>query len=153
MFNAFEFNTAPFNSLAGLSGSVVPASSSFHAALASWLYPQTIERERLVIFGEDATCTLYSVSPGAGEEEVIELETGWVARRIPTIESTGAEAWRLEIVDDRVDWNMLKYVTKVRLRGATDEEQTYEVLERYNAMKPGKVYHIHMQVLCNFDPS
>ena len=127
--------------------------SSFNLALSQWLYPQTIERERLVIFGEDAICTLYSVSRSGGVQQVIELTAGWMARRIPTIESTGAEAWRLEIVDDHVDWNMLKYVTKVRLRGATDEEQTYEVLERYNAMKPGKVYHIHMQAICNFDPS
>ena len=121
--------------------------------LGESLYRAMLERERRVLFGTQATCTLYSVTPGAGQQEVIELTTGWMARRIPTIESGGGETWRLEIVDDRVDWNMLKYVTKVRLRGAIDEEQTYEVLERYNAMKPGKVYHIQMQAICNFDPS
>lgn len=126
---------------------------SFHSVLGESLYPAILERERRVLFGTQATCTLYSVTPGAGQQEVIKLTAGWMARRIPTIESGGGETWRLEIVDDRVDWNMLKYVTKVRLRGATDEEQTYEVLERYNAMKPGKVYHIHMQAICNFDPS
>ena len=131
----------------------VPTSSDFHSSLARLLYPEMLERERVTLFGEDATCTLYTVTPDAGEEVVIELDTGWSARRIPTIESGGTETWRLEITDDRVDWNMLKYVTKVRLRGATDEEQIYEISERYNAMKPGKVYHIHMQAICNFDPS
>lgn len=125
---------------------------SFHEGLAAWLYPQTIERERRVIFGDDATCTLIEVSPSA-EDVVHVLTTGWMARRIPTIESGGDEYWRLELVADEVDWNTLKYVTKVRMRGATDEEQIYEVLDRYNAMKPGKVYHIRMQAICNIDPS
>jgi hypothetical protein len=142
--------------LAGKSASFiydVPAPPDFHTSLARLLYPEMLERERVTLFGEDATCTLYTVTPDAGEEVVIELDTGWSARRIPTIESGGTETWRLEITDDRVDWNMLKYVTKVRLRGATEEEQIYEISERYNAMKPGKVYHIHMQAICNFDPS
>jgi hypothetical protein len=152
MWNGSLWNESQWNSSGGTGAPLGALEHSFHASLAAFLYPNMIERERRVLFGALATCVLYSVSP-AGEQEVIDLGTGWTARRIPTIESGGGETWRLEIVDDRVDWNMLKYVTKVRLRGAIDEEQTYEVLERYNAMKPGKVYQIQMQAICNFDPS
>lgn len=127
--------------------------SGFHSALGTTLYRSAIERERRVIFGDNAMCALYTVSPGVGEELLIELDMGWMAGRISTIESADPETWRLEITDDRVDWNTLKNVTKVRLRGATDEEQTYTVLERYNAMKPGHVYQIRMQVICSIDPS
>jgi len=125
----------------------------FNQVLGSILYPNTLELERLAIFGANATCTLYTVTPGAGEQQVVELETGWMARRIPTIESGAEEQWRLEIVGNATDWNVLKNVTKVRMRGATDEEQMYEVLDRYNAMKPGKVYQLRMQAICSIDPS
>jgi hypothetical protein len=128
-------------------------SGGFNTALGSTLYNSALERERRVLFGSNAVCTLYSVSPGGGEQIVLELPAGWSARRIPTIEDGAPEAWRLEITDDRIDWNTLKNITKVRLRGATDEEQTYVVLERYNAMKPGHVYQIRMQMICNVDPS
>jgi len=125
----------------------------FNQVLGSILYPKTLERERLVIFGEDARAELISVSP-AGEEVLYTLTAGpWVPRRIPDIESGSVETWRLEIAGNLTDWDTLKNVTKVRLRGATDEEQMYEVLDRYNAMKPGKVYHIRMQAICNIDPS
>jgi len=126
---------------------------SFNQALGSFIYPAMLNRERLTLYGNDARAELIAVTP-EGEEVLYTLTSGpWVPRRIPTIESGGDETWRLEIASDLTDWNVLKNVSKVRLRGATDEEQMYEVLGAYNAMKPGKVYHIRMQAICNIDPS
>jgi hypothetical protein len=150
MFNTSQFNDALFNGQAGFVP-VLPE-YSFHAALADHLYRNLINRERRVLFGMNAAVELLTVSP-AGEESLMVLTDNWTARRIPTIESASAEEWRLEIEGEPGDWNTLKNATRVRLRGATDEEQIYEVLDRYNAMKPGKVYHIRMQAICNIDPS
>jgi hypothetical protein len=156
VFNQSTYNETLFNAGAGFTPPPLPPAegeSSFNRALAFFLYPNTLERERLTLYGGDAYAELIAVSP-AGEEVLYALTNGpWVARRIPTIESGGDETWRLEIAGELTDWNVLKNVTKVRLRGATDEEQMYEVLGAYNAMKPGKVYHIRMQAICNIDPS
>jgi len=153
MFNDALFNAQAFNSPAGPFEPPELPPYSFNFALAEYLYPNMLERERLTFYGNNAYAELISVSP-AGEEVVYTLTGGpWVPRRIPTIESGGDETWRLEIAGDLADWNTLRNVTKVRLRGATDEEQMYEVLDRYNAMKPGRVYQIRMQAICNIDPS
>ena len=126
---------------------------TFQSAMAKWVYPNMLERERATLYGENARAELVSVTP-SGETVIYTLTDGpWVARRIPTIENESPEQWRLEIAGDLVDWNELKYVTKVRMRGSIDEEQVYEVLERYNAMKPTRVYHIRMQAKANIDPS
>ena len=146
--------------MGGGAGAIIPPevviAGTFQGALADWLYPNMLERERLTIYGENARAELINVSP-VGETLVYTLTTGpWSARRIPTIESGGDEQWRLEIWGEHenlVDWDVLANVTKVRMRGAIDEEQVYEVLDRYNAMKPGRVYQLRMQAICNIDPS
>jgi len=148
MFNAFEFNTAPFNSLAGTATGRIPlAPPSFHASLATFIYPEMIERERRVLFGIDSTCTLYSVTPGAGEEVFVELRSYWTARRIPTIESGAIEQWRLEISNELVNWNMLRRVSTVLIAPDTGEVQRYRVLQTENAMKPGFVYHLRIEAI------
>lgn len=155
MFNGSQFNSARFNAgVAGITLPLLPA-HNFHDALANWLYPNMLERERLTLFGIESQAELISVTP-LGETVIYTLTDGpWSARRIPTIENEAPEQWRLEIWGEHldIDWNQLKYVTKVRMRGAIDEEQVYEVLDRYNAMKPGRVYHIRMQAKANIDPS
>lgn len=143
--------------MGGGAGAVIPPEvvidGTFQGALADWLYPNMLERERITLYGDNARAELIAVTP-AGETPIYTLTDGpWGARRIPTIESGGDEQWRLEIAGDLADWDVLASVTKVRMRGAIDEEQVYEVLDRYNAMKPGRVYQIKMQAICNIDPS
>jgi hypothetical protein len=120
---------------------------SFHSVLGESLYPAILERERRVLYGEAATCTLYSLTPGAGEQILITLDCYWSARRIPTIESGAIEQWRLEIANDLVDWEMLANVSTVLIEPDTGEVQRYRVMQTENAMKPGHVYHLRIEAI------
>ena len=149
MFNQGVINEGLFNDfgLAEGGGAVVAPSQSFHASLGNWLYPQTIDRERRVLFGEYSVCELYSLSPAGGEESIAQLNNFWVARRIPTIESGAIEQWRLELANELVDWEMLATVSTVRLYPDTGEVQHYRVMQTENAMKPGHVYHLRIEAI------
>lgn len=120
----------------------------FNQVLGSLLYPNALERERLTLYGKHATCTLYSVTPSDGEQEVIELATGWLARRIPTIESGAIEQWRLEVVNEDVTWPMVTGIATVRINSPeTGEVQHYKVVQVENAMKPGHIYHLRLEAI------
>ena len=120
---------------------------SFHEVLADSLYPQMLERERRVLFGDTSTCVLYSLSPGAGEQILITLACDWIARRIPTIESGAIEQWRLEIASKNVNWEMIANVSTVLISPDTGEVQRYRVMQTENAMKPGHVYHLRIEAM------
>jgi hypothetical protein len=115
--------------------------------LGDSLYPAILERERRVLYGDSATCTLYSLSPGAGEEVLITLSCNWSARRIPTIDSGAIEQWRLEIASELVNWEMLANVSTVLITPDTGEVQRYRVMQTENAMKPGHVYHLRIEAI------
>jgi DNA-binding transcriptional regulator YdaS (Cro superfamily) len=149
------------NTLAGveLSGSMGGAESvvpippalpegSFNLALANFLYPNLVNRERIVLFGEDATLELFSVTPSEGEQLMAILETDWTARRIPTIESGAVEQWRVEITSSDVTWEQLLKIATVRIESTmTGEAQHYRVVQVENAMKPGHVYHLRCEAI------
>jgi hypothetical protein len=123
------------------------ACGSFHSVLGESLYPAILERERRVLYGDTSTCTLYSLSPGAGESPLITLNCNWSARRIPTIESGAIEQWRLEIASELVNWEMLANVSTVLITPGTGEVQRYRVMQTENAMKPGHVYHLRIEAI------
>jgi len=120
---------------------------SFHSVLGESLYREVLERERRVLYGEAATCTLYALTPAAGEAELITLGCYWSARRIPTIESGAIEQWRLEIASSLVNWAMLANVSTVLITPDTGEVQHYRVMQTENAMKPGRVYHLRIEAI------
>ena len=125
----------------------IPTALDFHTSLARLLYPEMLERERATLFGANSTCTLYSVSPGQGEEILITLDSYWNARRVPTIESGAIEQWRLEIANTSVNWEMLANVSTVLITPDTGEVQRYRVMQTENAMKPGSVYHLRIEAI------
>jgi hypothetical protein len=148
MFNDALFNDSLFNADAGPPLPVVLPDYSFHAALADYLYPNLVNRERQVLFGAGAHLGLFSVTPGEGEQLIAILETDWTARRIPTIESGAVEQWRIEITSASVTWDQVLNIATVRIESAkTVETQHYKVVQVENAMKPGHVYHLRCEAI------
>lgn len=120
---------------------------SFHAVLGASLYPNILERERIVLFGEASVCRLFAVTPLGGEDLLATLPRYWSARRIPTIESGAIEQWRLEVASPLVTWSLLHNVATVLIISDTGERQRYRVLQAENAMKPGHVYHLRIEAI------
>jgi hypothetical protein len=121
--------------------------STFNAALDKVLYPNLINRERCLLYGDHATLTLSSVT-SAGETIIATLSSGWTARRIPTIESGAVEQWRVEIMSTNITWNQVLNIATVRIESdATGEAQHYRVVQVENAMKPGHVYHLRCEAI------
>jgi len=107
-----------------------------------------INRERLLMFGDDATLQIYSIQGSAGEVLVETLDDDWSARRIPTIESGALEMWRVEIVDLSINWTTIKSISTIRIFNAfTNELNHLKVLQVENAMKPGHVYLLRCEAI------
>jgi len=120
---------------------------SFHTVLGTSLYPNLLERERVVLFGDASICRLYSLSQLGGEDLLATLPRYWSARRIPTIESGAIEQWRLEIAAPLITWSLLRNVATVLIISDTGERQRYRVLQVENAMKPGHLYHLRIEAI------
>lgn len=67
---------------------------TFHEGLGQ-LYRQTLDRERLTLWGSGAKVRFYIVASG-GYELTVELLEGWTARRWTNVD-TDIEGWRVEV--------------------------------------------------------
>lgn len=114
---------------------------TFHGGLGE-LYRETLERERLTVWGCSSKLRLYLVAPG-GYELSLELSEGWTAWRHSSVEPD-VENWRLEIEEHPdLPYDVMKRIAAVDLVGH-DLAIRCKVAQVTKPTLAGHVWHLRL---------
>jgi hypothetical protein len=120
--------------------------TTFYYALSLY-YRQTIDREREDIWGKDAVCRLYTVTPGAGEALAGTLTAGWVAHDKSSIEGN-VEEYFLEVDSEMIGWSQFRKVSVVKISADDSFEaattQTFKIAQSGKAVQAGNIYQLRL---------
>jgi hypothetical protein len=112
VFNQGLFNEGSFND-AGLGASIAKP-QGFHRALTRSLYPNTIERERQVLLGNDSTLDLYT-QRGTAAELRFSMDRDFVVYSLYGL--AGPEEWFCNLPEAAVEpWNVIREITEIRVK-------------------------------------